>query len=209
MTTLHSTRTTEELLARIREQEALIAEYSIDPGFGVPNAAPTRRAIDRLPPGRVGVAVGDIKNLKQWNTACGSQERFDDLFRPALQVRASDVLILGKRDGGDQFILVGHNARGATERIAERLAHAETTEAERAAYVKGVYVKLFGPWLGRILNWLMGAESVNAYPEIDWQIIDDVDVLDVHAAASAAERRLFGDKSARLTIAALLKGGRA
>jgi hypothetical protein len=29
------------------------------------------------------------------------------------------------------------------------------------------------------------------------------------AAASAAERRLFGDKSARLTIAALLKGGRA
>src|SRR5690349_13893396 len=148
-----TTSTTESLLSLIAEQRALIAELSHDPGFGVPTAAYTRRQIDRLPSGRVGIAVGDIKNLKQWNSATGSQERTDELFRPALQcLRTSDVLILGKRDGGDQFILVAHDVRGATWRIRDRLYHAPVTDAERAAYAQGVYIKQFGPWMGRVLN---------------------------------------------------------
>ncbi len=192
----YCTRTTEDWIALVTEQNALIAELSHDPGFGVPTAAYTRRQIDRLPSGRVGIAVGDIRNLKQWNTATGSQERTDELFRPALQVRTSDVLIFGKRDGGDQFILVGHDVQGAVWRIRMKLFHAAATGAERAAYVRGVYIKQFGPWLGRVLNRTRGVAGINAFPEIDWQIVEDVDVSDIHAAASAAERRLFGAKAA-------------
>jgi GGDEF domain-containing protein len=202
MLTQHSTPTLDQLLIQIREQNALIAELSHDPGFGVPTAAYTRRQIDRLPSGRVGIAVGDIKNLKQWNSATGSQERTDELFRPALHVRADDVLILGKRDSGDQFILVGHDVQGATARIAQTLRYAPTTEGERARYVRGVCVKFYGPWLGRVVS---RVASVSAYPEIDWQMVHDIDVRDIHAAASAAERRLFGDKAARLTFGVLVK----
>jgi hypothetical protein len=194
----------DRLNQEIAEHRALIAELSHDPGFGVPTAAYTRRQIDRLPSGHVGIAVGDIKNLKQWNSATGTQERTDELFRPALQVRANDVLILGKRDGGDQFILIGHNVQGATARIAQVLRSAPTTEAERAAYVRGVAIKLYGPWVGRLAARMSG---VVAYPEIDWAIVPDVDVRDIHAAASAAERRLFGDKAMRLTFGMLMKGG--
>lgn len=190
-------RTTADLLKEIAEQNALIAELSHDPGFGVPTAAFTRRQIDRLPSGRVGIAVGDIRNLKQWNTATGSQGRTDELIRPALQVRSSDVLIFGKRDDGDQFILVGHDVQGAVWRIRMRLFHAPATDDERARYVRGVYIKEFGPWFGRVLNRTRGVAGTNAFPEIDWQIVEDVDVRDIHAAASAAERRLFGVRGAR------------
>lgn len=206
MSHAHSTRSTEDLLAEIAEHRALIAELSHDPGFGVPTAAYTRRQIDHLPSGRVGIAVGDIKNLKQWNSATGTQERTDELFRPALQVRANDVLILGKRDSGDQFILIGHNVQGATARIGQVLRNAPVTDTERRAYVRGVAVKRWGPWLGRAIHWL-GLHSIAAYPEIDWAIVPDVDVRDIHAAASAAERRLFGDKAMRLTFGMLMKGG--
>lgn len=192
----HCTPTLDHLLAQIAEQNALIEALSHDPGFGVPTAAYTRRQIDRLAPGRVGIAVGDVTNLKQWNAATGTQERTDELFRPALQVRASDVLILGKRDGGDQFILVGHNVQGAVDRIATGLRHAPVTDAERAAYVRGVAIKRYGPWLGRIVARL-GLHSIADYPQIDWQTIEDVAVEDIHAAASAAERRLFCDKVRR------------
>ena len=201
MTTLaHSTRTTADLLTVIAEQNAVIAELTeerdelaIDEGWRVPVAKRTRRIIDRLPPGRVGVAVGDIANLKQLNTATGYQPRTDELFLPAFQVRASDVLIFGQRDGGDQFVLVARNARAAAARIDAELARAEMTEQERSAYVVGVCVKRWGPWVGRVVAWT-GLHSVRAYPRIDWQFVEDVDVRDVHAAASAAERRLFGDK---------------
>lgn len=201
-------RTTDDLLAEIAEQNALIAELSHDPGFGVPTAAFTRRQIDRLPSGRVGIAVGDVRNLKQWNTATGSQERTDDLFRPAFQVRSSDVLIFGKRDGGDQFILVAHDVKGAVGRIAAQLQDAPVTDAERRAYVREVCVKRFGPWVGRIVA-ALGVVCIPAYPAIDWQLVDDVDVSDIHAAASAAERRLFSDKGARLTFGVLARLGRA
>jgi hypothetical protein len=194
--TIVAHRPTSELWELIIEQRALIEELSHDPGFGVPTAAYTRREIDRLPSGRVGIAVGDVANLKQWDTATGSQERTDELFRPALQVRSADVLILGKRDGGDQFILVGHNVHGAVARIAQALQWANATNAERTAYVQGVCIKRWGPWLGRVA-WYLGLHSVAAYPAIDWQIVNDVDVSDIHAAASAAERRLFGMKAGK------------
>jgi len=208
MHTTHHTRTTAEWIALLAEQNALIADLSHDPGFGVPTAAFTRRQIDRLPAGRVGIAVGDIKNLKQWNSATGSQERTDELFRPALHVRDTDVLILGKRDSGDQFILVATRARAVAERINTDLRDADTSAAERAAYTRGVCIKKYGPWIGRIAA-AAGILSDTAYPAIDWQVVDDVDVSDIHAAASAAERRLFGDKAARLTFGILLKGARA
>jgi hypothetical protein len=187
-------RSTGDLLAEIEEHKQLIAELSHDPGFGVPTAAYTRRQIDRLPSGRVGIAVGDVANLKQWNSATGSQERTDELFRLALQVRESDVLILGKRDSGDQFILVAHNVRGALARIEQELRWANVTEFERARYVQGVCVKRWGPGIGRAA-YAFGLHAVLAYPRIDWQVVEDVDVRDVHAAASAAERRLFNDKA--------------
>jgi hypothetical protein len=190
-------RTLDDLLKEIAEQNALIDELSHDPGFGVPTAAYTRRAIGRLAPGRVGIAVGDIRNLKQWNTATGSQERTDELLRPALQVRQSDVLIFGKRDGGDQFILV---TPGSVYQVAGRinavLEHADVTDAERQAYLKAACIKEWGPWRGRVLA-RCGLGWINPYPEIDWQYVDDIDVRDIHAAASAAERRLFGMKGAR------------
>jgi hypothetical protein len=141
----------------------------------------------------VGIAVGDVANLKQWNTATGSQERTDELFRPALQVRADDVLILGKRDGGDQFILVGHNVRGALMRIEQELQYANVTEYERACYVQGVCIKRYGPMLGRTAA-RVGLHAVLPYPRIDWQVVENVDVRGIHAAASAAERQLFGVK---------------
>ncbi len=193
---LHDTRTNEKLLIEIAELTAERDELAIDEGWRVPVAKRTRRMIDQLPPGRVGVAVGDIADLKQLNSATGYQPRTDELFHPAFQVRASDVLILGKRDGGDQFILVGHNARAAAARINVALARAPMTDQERGAYVRGVCVKRWGPWLGRVVAW-SGLHAVQPFPRIDWQIVDDVDVRDIHAAASAAERRLFGDKARR------------
>lgn len=193
----HHTTTIDALLLEMQAQRDLIAALSHDPGFGVPTAAYTRRQIDQLPSGRVGVAVGDIANLKQWNSATGSQERTDELFRPALQVRASDVLIFGKRDSGDQFILVGHNVQGAVERIATELRYANTTPSERYAYVQGVCIKKWGPWLGKVACYL-GLHNVAAHPSIDWQVIPDVDVRDIHAAASAAERRLFKQKAGKV-----------
>jgi GGDEF domain-containing protein len=190
-------RSTDDLLTLIAEQNALIAELSHDPGFGVPTAAYTRRQIAQLPSGRVGIAVGDIKNLKQWNSATGSQERTDELFRPALQVRAYDVLIFGKRDGGDQFILVGHNVQSTIARMRAELQHANVNEYERARYVQGVCVKRWGPWMGKVV-YALGLHSVAAYPEIDWEVISDVDARDVLAAASVLERRLFDQKAGKL-----------
>lgn len=198
--------------AEIAAQRAVIAELTaerdelaIDEGWRVPVAKHTRRQIDRLPPGRVGVAVGDVANLKQLNSATGYQPRTDELFHPAFHVRAEDTLILGKRDGGDQFILVATDIRAAVARIDAELALAPMTNDERRRYVQGVCVKKYGPWLGRVV-YRLGLHNVAPHPCIDWQVVDDVDVRDIHAAASAAERKLFGDKAARLTFGVLVKG---
>lgn len=200
----HSITKLQEENAALREE---VADLSIDDGFGVPVARKTRRAIDTLAKehtGRVCVAVGDIANLKQLNSACGSQERTDQLIRPALVLRAGDAMVFGKRDGGDQFIAVwpADGGPGPCGRINERLKDAPMTEDERRAYVRGVCVKRWGPWLGRVAA-LFSRQP--AYPSIDWQVITDVRPADVIAAASIAERRLFQDKAARLTFGFMLR----
>jgi hypothetical protein len=200
-----------DIVAELRKENtrlrAEVDDLSIDDGFGVPVARKTRRAIDTLAKehqGRVCVAVGDIAHLKQLNSACGSQERTDNLIRPALVLRADDAMVFGKRDGGDQFIAVwpSDGGPGPCERINERLKDAPMTTAERRTYVRGVCVKRWGPWLGRVVS-LFSRQP--AHPSIDWQVITDVRPADVLAAASIAERRLFQDKAARLTFGFILR----
>ncbi len=189
--------------ALLTERKEIIAErdeLAIADGWQVPVSKRTRQLINRMPAGQVSVAVGDIANLKQLNTATGFQPRTDALFHPAFRVRADDKLIFGQRDSGDQFILVASNARMIAERINAELKDAPMSDGERRAYVQGVCVKRWGPLIGKVVHTL-GLHTVSPYPHIDWKFVDDVHTSDVHEAANIAERGLFVSKRA------ILKGG--
>ena len=117
-------------------KDTLITMLSRDPGFEAYTPAYTLHYIDQraleTPDERVSVYVGDLDDLKQVNSATGSQARADELYNPALRVRASDGFI-GKIDGGDGFMFIFPVADGpgAIARIRAELALAPLMPAER------------------------------------------------------------------------------
>ncbi len=184
----------------IEEQRALIMELSIDPGFGIAPAPRTRYEMRVLSQSavRIDFYIGDIDNLKQLNSACGSQDRVNELFRPALQVRASDTLFCGRTDAGDQLAYGFPAGQGpeAKARIERELESAEMTEAERRAYVRGVCVKRYGPLVGRIRATL-GLHRVAPWPSITFVGYEDIPACELSRLAVVGDRALFEKKAGR------------
>lgn len=189
--------TIDSLLTSIREKDALIYELSYDPGFGVPTAPMVHREMRLLEAvdTRVDVFVGDADNLKQMNSATGHQPRTDELYRPALQIRAHDALIYGKLDGGDQFLYVfpAGQGRAAIERIERELSAAPMTDAERRRYVRGVCIKRWGPFIGKLRS-ALGMHRIKPHPSISFVGYENIPACELSIVAAVADRALFVTK---------------
>lgn len=208
MTTV-SNCSTEELFRVIRMQEqeiatlqACIDRRSHDPAWKISNAHAVHDEIALIPPQTpVKAAVGDIADLKQWNSAMGAQAPFDAILKrgfASVQLRKGDIL--GRGDGGDKIYLVCPEGRGeatdvqgVTKRINETLGATPLRAEERAAYVRGACAKQWGPWLGRAFEALhyLGLRPIADYPRIDWAPVADGAAAGVLARIEDADRALF------------------
>lgn len=194
--------TIDMLTQRIADLESQLHRRSHDAAWCIANSAAVHDQIASLPPLTPVVArVGDVANLKQWNTALGQQAAVDSMLArgfAAMQLRDGDVF--GRGDGGDKLYLVciGSDADAVTQRINATLQATPLRKHERAAYVRGVCVKRWGPWLGRLAELAHYAKlrRVVDYPTIDWAAAADGMAGGVLARMQDADRALFVGKAA-------------
>lgn len=192
------------LTDRIAVLEAQLYRRSHDPAWSIANSAAVHDQIACLPPLTPVVArVGDVADLKQWNGALGSQAPVDAMLArgfASIHLRAGDIF--GRGDGGDKLYLVvtGDNADAVTARINATLKATPLRKHERAAYVRGVCAKAWGPCLGRLaeLAHYTGVRPIVDYPTIDWASALDGDAGAVLTRMGDADRALFVSKAARL-----------
>lgn len=200
-----------ELEALIAERDATIARRAYDPCWQITGHIAVNDLIAQLPADTQVVAcIGDVKDLKVWNSAMGSQPPLDAVMRrgfAAATVRAGDIL--GRGDSADHLYIIcpvavdarGRRAATDASAVAAKINAALRTTplraAERAAYVRGACTKRHGPWIGRIYEWLhyRGIRRIVDYPMIDWQIVDDGPASELPARMEAADRALFAHKA--------------
>lgn len=170
-------------------KDDLIAMLARDPGFDAYTPAYTLMYIYEraaaTPDERVSVYVGDLDDLKQVNAATGSQARADELYNPALRVRASDGFI-GKIDGGDGFMFLFPVADGpgAIARIRAELAEAPLTPAERRRLVLERRKKYGGGYVSEHLT-----ITIAAHENIAWR---DVPALFERASVGLLAAKVAG-----------------
>lgn len=118
---------------------AELIKLLIDPAWQVPIPAYTRKLVNQLGNVPVDMFLADVDDLKELNAATMHQPRSDALIRPALQVRSSDALVIGKGDMGDQvlFVFPAGDGLGAIRRIQAELRAAPLTSQERARLILG------------------------------------------------------------------------
>lgn len=220
------TTTSSDLIVQMRQEIADLAEQnaalsacldrrSNDPAWKIANAPAVHDMIAALPASvPVRAMVGDVKDLKVWNTAMGAQVALDAILMrgfASVKLRAGDIL--GRGDGGDKIFLVcpaaahaGGRRSGATdvdavaERINATLKDTALRSEERAAYVRGACAKAWGPSLGRVFEALhyLGIRRIIDYPTIDWVPVADGTASGVLSRMDDADRQLFLTKAANL-----------
>lgn len=129
----HSTKTPDELLTLIRQQEQRIAALVWNDGLGMLNAAGIEDAIASLPAGTYTVVFADIDRLKAINCATGSHVQTNRYLRDGLRVRRGE---LAGQLYGDEILFVlpeGADAAAFCARITRQLAEQPLSSAERAA----------------------------------------------------------------------------
>jgi GGDEF domain-containing protein len=132
MTTLHSTRTTEELLALIRQQQARIVALTWNDELAMLNQAGLRDAVASLPDASYTVVLCDIDRLKTINSATGSHMQTNRYLRDGLRVRRGEI---AGQLYGDEFLFVledGADVTAFQARIGRQLAQQPLGQAERA-----------------------------------------------------------------------------
>lgn len=119
-------------------QSAIIISMAWLPCFGVLSehggrlALPVVRALN-LVGLRFDVLLFDLDRLKQVNSATGAQQRTDELYRGAFQLRSTDLSLFFRTDAGDQFAIITCSGcgYGLAERLQARLKAAPLTAQER------------------------------------------------------------------------------
>lgn len=185
---------------------ATMQQSMIDPGFQLPVAGWTLKLLQEYaaahPGTRVSVYKGDIDNLKQINTATGSQARSDELLCPAWSVRnATDLVVAGKTDAGDGLIFVFSVEKGpaAITRIQSELRNAPLSLNERRRYVLEIRKRHFGPLIGYLgyaayrLGWPMRdylGITIAAFEDVAVEELERIFVEDraIFAAKAAGQR---------------------
>lgn len=130
---LHSTRTPDELIGLIRQQNQRIASLIWNDELSMLNNAGLRDAVDRLASGTYTIVFCDINRLKAINTATGSHVVTNRYLRDGLRVRRGE---LAGQLYGDEFLFVlpeDADAQGFCARLTRQLAAQPLTQAERAA----------------------------------------------------------------------------
>lgn len=126
------------LLALAFVQSAIIISMAWLPCFGVLSehggrlALPVVRALNLLGL-RFDVLLFDLDRLKQVNSATGAQQRTDELYRGAFQLRSTDLGLFFRTDAGDQFAIITRSGcgYGLAERLQAQLNAAPLTTQER------------------------------------------------------------------------------
>lgn len=205
MTTIAALQATIAEQARlIDDKQQLINELSIDPGFQLPMSAVTYRNIRAMRDntGYYSLLLGDIKNLKQLNTAFSDQCATDAVFIPALQARAGETLVHGKGDAGDQVLYViaddseGTTAQAMAQRINRQLEQADVSADTRKTYAYACFVKYYGG----VLAWLfyalycIGLLRVYDKPSITFVAVRALTADQIEAMIPTANRMLFAAK---------------
>lgn len=129
----HATRTTEDLLGLIRQQEQRIAALSWNDDLAMLNRAGLQDAIEQLPDDSYTVVFCDIDRLKTINTATGSHIQTNRYLRDGLRVRRGE---LAGQLFGDEFVFIlpeGADAAGFCARITRQLAAQPLSQTERMA----------------------------------------------------------------------------
>jgi hypothetical protein len=200
-----------ELESMVADRDATIARRAYDPCWQITGHIAVNDEIAMLPADLpVKAVIGDVKDLKVWNTAMGSQPPLDAVMRrgfQAAQLRAGDIF--GRGDSADHLYIICPDApdadgrRVATDagavaaKINEALRTTPLRAAERARYVRGACAKRYGPWIGRIYEWLhyRGIRRIVDYPMIDWQPVADGCAGGLVARMEDADEALFAVKA--------------
>lgn len=197
------------LAAAVSERDVIIERRSHDPCWNIPNHFAIHDMLAQLDPDQRVIAYqGDVTNLKQLNSAFGSQPPLDACMARVfsrLDIRSDDIF--GRGDAGDQLYLVcpvhtdgrrrttDGNAviRGIAEALRDTPMRAET----RAAYVRGACAKKYGKWMGRLFEALhyAGWAPIADYITIDWQAVPPCTAGELKARMAATERALFVQKA--------------
>lgn len=130
----HSTRTPDELLALIRQQNQRIQSLIWNDQLSMLNNAGLHDAIDQLPNSEVYTVIFcDINRLKVMNTITGSHIQTNRYLRDGLRVRRGEI---AGQFLGDEFVFVlpeGADAAAFCARITRQLAEQPLSHAERTA----------------------------------------------------------------------------
>ena len=129
----HCTRTPEEMITLIRQQEQRIACLIWSDDLAMLNQAGLRDAIAALDPELYTVVFCDINRLKQINSATGSHDTTNRYLRDGLRIRRGE---LAGQLFGDEFLFIlpeAADAAGFCARLTRQLASQPLSQSERMA----------------------------------------------------------------------------
>jgi hypothetical protein len=116
-----------DLIDRLRAELLGTQARLISPGWQLPIAGETLYQLQVLLrsgslASYVDAALADIDNLKEWNTATGSEHLTDSFLVPGLTLRVGDCILAGKRDDGDMFLFLFPAGMGEQAMAAKHAA---------------------------------------------------------------------------------------
>ena len=177
MYSTYSTRTTDEWIALLAEQQALIKRLSWHTTLNMLTSAGLHEAIRTLPEGRYTIVFADIDRLRDINRVTGNHLRSNRYLAAGLKVRDGEI---AGQLLGDEFIFIlaengpsgrrrrGHSANAFVARIARQLAGQPLLQSERYALAAAHGCHVSQARLSATFSTMSGVRAHDVMQAIEW-----------------------------------------